>query len=51
MENTMLHLKSRDPEADTYFLGRSVVKDPEFNKTRKTYGAAELQSSVSVLKI
>jgi hypothetical protein len=32
MENTMEHRKSRDPEADTFFLGRSIVEDPEFNE-------------------
>jgi Leucine-rich repeat (LRR) protein len=32
MENQIQHQKSRDPEADTFFLGRSIVEEPEFNE-------------------
>jgi hypothetical protein len=31
MEDPKQHQRGREPEAHTYFLGRSVVKDPEFN--------------------
>jgi hypothetical protein len=32
MEDHLQHRKGLDPEADTFFLGRSIVEDPEFNE-------------------